>query len=236
MRIIAIVAGLAISAGSVLADTAQERLKNAAAVLSEVERTPEKSIPQSLLNDARCVVIVPDLVKGAFIVGAEHGKGFVMCRKENGPGWSAPAALTIEGGSVGFQIGGSATDLVMLVMSQNGMNKLLSDKFTIGADASAAAGPVGRTAAAATDLELHAEILTYSRARGAFAGISLNGNVVRPDHKADEELYGNQAANLSSRQIVEGAVAPPPAAQPLLAELDRYSPRKNGSGTASRSR
>jgi SH3 domain-containing YSC84-like protein 1 len=235
MRIFAIAAGLAASASVLLAADVQDRLHDSAAVFHEIMGTPDKAIPQDLLGKARCMVIVPGLKKGAFIVGAEYGKGFAICR-ERGMGWGPPAALTVEGGSVGFQIGGSSTDIVMLVMSQNGMDKLLSDKFTIGADASAAAGPVGRTANAATDLELHAEILAWSRSRGAFAGVSLNGAVVRPDHKANAELYGARGEHLSGRDIVTGQVMMPEAARPLVAELDRFSPRQEDRGNASRNR
>jgi len=171
--------------------------------------------------------------KGAFIVGAEYGRGFAECRRAGGSGWGAPAAVRLEGGSVGFQIGGSSTDIVMLVMNQRGMERLTSDKFTIGADASAAAGPVGRTAAAETDLELHAEMLTWSRSRGAFAGVSLNGATMRPDQESNAELYGHK---MNNREVLTSDMPAPDGARPLIAELDKYSIRKDGSGTASRER
>ena len=157
------------------AETAQERLAAAADVFQEIMATPDKGIPQDLLAKAQCVIVIPGLKKGAFVVGGQYGRGFAECRKEDGFGWGAPGAVRVEGGSVGFQIGGSSTDVVMLVMNRHGMEKLLGDKFTLGADASVAAGPVGRTANAATDVRMDAEILAWSRAKGVFAGISLSG-------------------------------------------------------------
>src|ERR1700728_130321 len=162
--------GLVTTGGLVYgASDAPKRLDDSADMLTEIMSAPDKGIPQDLLGKAQCVVLVPGLKKGAFIVGAKYGKGFMLCRKPGGVGWSAPAAIRVEGGSVGFQIGGSETDVVMLVNSQPGAKKLLESKFTLGADASVAAGPVGRTSSAETDAQLHAEILTYSRARGVFA-------------------------------------------------------------------
>ena len=157
------------------AETAQERLASSAEVFQDIMATPDKGIPQDLLAKAQCVIIVPGLKKGAFVVGGEFGRGFAECRKSEGFGWGAPAAVRVEGGSVGFQIGGSSTDVVMLVMNKHGMQKLLGDKFTLGADASVAAGPVGRQADAKTDARMNAEILAWSRSRGVFAGISLSG-------------------------------------------------------------
>jgi len=229
MRSLVIFASFLIPATGLMADTASERLADASTVFSEIMGTPDKGIPQDLLDRAQCVVIVPGLKKGAFVVGGEYGRGFAECR--NGRGWGAPAAVRIEGGSVGFQIGGSSTDVVMLVMSQKGMDKLMSDKFTLGADASVAAGPVGRTAKAATDLELHAEILAWSRARGAFAGISLNGATMRPDNKENEALYGHSVSN---REILASNMKAPAAAEPLIAQLDKYSAHRENNGTAAR--
>jgi SH3 domain-containing YSC84-like protein 1 len=180
------VKGLAIAASIVLATSAfgagkaQERLEDSARVFSEIMRTPDKGIPQDLLAKAECVVIIPGLKKAAFVVGAEYGRGFAECRKIEGRGWGAPAAVRMEGGSVGFQLGGSDTDMVLLLMNRHGMTKLTEDKFTLGADASVAAGPVGRTANASTDAEMTAEILAWSRARGLFAGISVKGATLRP--------------------------------------------------------
>jgi len=200
------------------------RLQTSSAVLTEVMNTPDHSIPQELLEKAQCIVIVPGLKKAAFIVGGKYGRGFISCRSNAGAGWSSPAGVKVEGGSFGFQIGGSETDVVMLVMNKRGSEKLLSSKFTLGADASVAAGPVGRTAAADTDLKLHAEILTYSRARGVFAGVALNGATLRPDKESNTELYG---AGLTNRQIVMGTKKRSPvAAAELTANLNKYSLRK----------
>lgn len=208
--------------GMAPANDTEKRLDASAIVLREVMGAPDKGIPQDLLAKAACVVIVPGVKKGAFIVGAKYGRGFIVCRKR-GAGWSAPAGVRIEGGSVGFQIGGSETDVVMLVMNESAIPKLLSSKFTIGADASATAGPVGRTASAATDVQMRAQLLTYSRARGLFAGISLEGATLRPDDDANKDLYGRQVSNAD---IVQGTIVPPAAAAGLLAELNRYSNRR----------
>src|SRR6266851_6347046 len=203
-------------------DTAN-RLSAAADVLNEIMATPDKGIPQDLLDKSACVVIVPNVKKGAFIVGAKYGRGFIVCRKENGRDWSAPGGVKVEGGSVGFQIGGSETDVIMLVMNQGAIDKLLSSKFTIGADASVAAGPVGRTSSAETDVQLHAEILTYSRARGLFAGVSLQGATMRPDDDANKDMYGRP---MSNKDVVLGNVTAPATAARLIAELNRHSSRR----------
>jgi SH3 domain-containing YSC84-like protein 1 len=205
------------------ASDAPKRLDDSAEMLTEIMSAPDKGIPQDLLSKAHCVVLVPGLKKGAFIVGAKYGKGFMLCRKANRVGWSAPAAIRVEGGSVGFQIGGSETDVVMLVNSEPGVKKLLQDKFTLGADASVAGGPVGRTSSAETDAQLHAEILTWSRSRGAFAGVSLEGATLRPDEDWNTELYGKP---LTNKEIVMGDIPAPPAAAKLIATLDKYSSRK----------
>jgi len=205
------------------ASDAAKRLQSAAEAFKEVMGIPDKAIPQQLLEKAECIVIIPDLKKGAFIVGGKYGKGFVSCRKKDGVGWSAPGSVRIEGGSVGFQIGASEMDVFMLVMNDRGMHRLLGDKFTLGADATVAAGPVGRVAQAETDARMTAEILAWSRARGLFAGIALNGATLREDDDWNQELYGKP---LKNREIVDGSVAPPRSADPLLRELDRYSSRK----------
>ena len=216
--------GIALTLSTVaMADTAAERLAQSATVFSEVMSTPDKGIPQDLLGKAQCVIIVPGAKKLAFVVGGEYGRGFATCRQEGGMGWGAPGAVRVEGGSVGFQIGGSSTDVVMLVMNRNGMNKLMGDKFTLGADASVAAGPVGRTANADTDVRMSAEILAWSRAKGLFAGISLSGATLRNDADVNAELYGRKIDN---RAVLSGQVAPPPAAEGLRAALDKYSMRK----------
>jgi lipid-binding SYLF domain-containing protein len=214
-----------LTAGALLgADSVATRLTSADEVLTEIMSAPDKGIPQDLLGKSQCIVIVPGLKKGAFIVGGKYGRGFILCREASGSGWSAPAGVIVEGGSFGFQIGGQETDAVMLVMSKTGAEKLLSSKFTLGADASVAAGPVGRTSSADTDLKMRAEILTYSRARGVFAGVSLNGATLRPDKDSNRELYGGE---LSNQQIVMGKTASPPAASELRSHLSRYSARKS---------
>jgi lipid-binding SYLF domain-containing protein len=215
-----LISSLAAFAAESKSEVAQ-RLENAATVLHEIMATPDKGIPEDLLDKANCVVIVPGLKKGAFIVGAQYGKGFVTCRKAGA--WSAPAAVKIEGGSVGFQIGGQETDAVLLVMNESGVKRLLSDKFTLGAEGSVAAGPVGRTSTAQTDAKMSAEILSYSRSRGAFAGLALTGATLRPDEDSNAALYGKK---LTSQEIVDGQVKSPAAASKLLAELGRYSPRE----------
>lgn len=184
----------------------------------------DASIPQDLLDRAACVVVVPGLKKGAFIIGGKYGRGFVSCRKKNGVGWSAPGGVRVEGGSFGFQIGGAETDVVMLVLNDRGAEKMLSSKFTLGADASVAAGPVGRTTSADTDAAMRAEILTYSRTRGVFAGIALNGATLRDDDDTNQELYGKELPN---KQIVLENTAAPKAAAPLLAKLNKYSSRRS---------
>lgn len=217
------VALLSVSAGLLFgASDAPKRLDAAADVITEIMASPDKGIPQDLLDKSECLVIVPGLKKGAFIIGGKYGKGFMLCRKAGG-GWSAPGSIRVEGGSFGFQIGGSETDVVLLVMNQGGVKKLLSSKFTVGADASAAAGPVGRTSSAATDAQMHAEILTYSRARGLFAGISLEGATLRPDEDWNKELYGKPMTN---QEIVTGDTHAPAAAKNLLGVLNKYSSRR----------
>jgi lipid-binding SYLF domain-containing protein len=183
----------------------------------------DKAIPRDLLQKSQCLVIVPGVKQGAFIVGGKYGKGFISCRRHLGSGWSAPAGVIVEGGSFGFQIGGSETDAVMLVMNERGAEKLLSSKFTLGADASVAGGPVGRSSSADTDAKMQAEILTYSRARGVFAGISLDGATLRPDKDANAELYGSE---LTNKGIVMGNSNAPASASALIAELNKYSRHK----------
>jgi SH3 domain-containing YSC84-like protein 1 len=205
------------------APLATDRLGAAAQAFKEVMGTPDKAIPQGLINKAQCFVIVPALKEGAFVFGGKYGKGFVTCRKDGGVGWSAPGCVRIEGGSFGFQIGGQETDVFMLVMNKKGMDRLLSTKFTLGADAQATAGPVGRSTQAETDAALTAEILTWSRTRGLFGGIALTGATLRPDADWNKELYGRDITN---RDVVTGNVAPPPAAGALLDELNKFSSRK----------
>lgn len=201
-----------------------QRLDEATAVFSEIMTVPDKGIPQELLENAHCIVIVPDLKTAAFVFGGKYGKGYLSCRNKRGPGWSAPATVRIEGGSVGFQIGGSSTDLIMLVMSERGADKLLESKFTLGAEGSVAAGPVGRTATAQTDAQMHADILSWSRSQGLFAGIALEGATLRQDLDDNATLYGKK---LENRDIVTKGVRPPKAAAKLMALLNRYSFREH---------
>jgi lipid-binding SYLF domain-containing protein len=200
-----------------------KRLDAAAAVFSEVMGAPDKGIPQELLEHAHCIVIVPDLKTGAFIVGAKYGKGYLSCRNKGGAGWSAPGTVRIEGGSFGFQIGGSSTDLIMLVMNARGADKLLADKFTLGVEGSVAAGPVGRTATAQTDAQMHADILSWSRAQGLFAGVALEGATLRQDLDDNTAIYGKR---LENRQIVATRRRVPQAAAKLINLLDKYSARE----------
>jgi lipid-binding SYLF domain-containing protein len=193
------------------------RIETSVAVFDEITSMKDKSIPDDLLRKAQCVGIVPGLKKGAFVIGAKFGRGFIFCRLA--AGWSAPAAIIVEGGSVGFQIGGSETDVLLAIMNKRGVDRLLSNKFTLGADATVAAGPVGRSAAAQTDAAMTAEILSWSRSRGIFAGVALGGASLRGDDEANRDLYGKA---LSVREIVTTQVAPPKAAIPLLERLARY--------------
>ena len=218
-----IVAGAAIIAPSLCAqeETPDHRLRSASMVLKETLGAPDKGIPRALIEKSQCVVVVPGLKKAAFVVGADYGKGYAVCRHAGG--WSGPAAVKFSGGSFGPQIGVESTDIILLVMDKKGMENLAKDKFTVGADASAAAGPVGRTSAADTDASLHAEILSWSRAHGAFAGVSLDGTIVSKDGGEDRKLYGQE---VSEHAVLYGDVPPPPAGSILTAELERY-PREH---------
>jgi lipid-binding SYLF domain-containing protein len=218
-----IVTALAITPLLAMDKESAKRLGEAAAVFSEVMGAPDKGIPQELIENAHCIVIVPGLKTAAFIVGGKYGKGYLSCRNASGTGWSAPGTVRIEGGSVGFQIGGSETDLIMLVMNERGADKLLSSKFTLGAEGSVAAGPVGRTATAQTDAQMHAEILSWSRSQGLFAGLALEGATLRQDLDDNATLYGKK---LQNRVIVTSGVPAPKAAAKLLALLNRYSAHK----------
>ncbi len=196
------------------------RLNEAAAVLSEVMAAPDQGIPQELMEKAHCIVIVPGLKTAAFVFGGKYGKGYLSCRNTRGAGWSAPGTVRIEGGSVGFQIGASSTDVIMLIMSERGAEKLLASKFTLGAEGSVAAGPVGRTAAAQTDVQMRADILSWSRTQGLFAGVALEGATLRQDLDDNATLYGER---LENRDIVTRGVRAPQAAARLLELLNRYS-------------
>jgi SH3 domain-containing YSC84-like protein 1 len=195
-----------------------DRVQAAADVLNEIQAAPDKGIPQEILSHAECVAVVPSMLKGGFIFGAKYGRGLASCRTPKG--WSAPAFFSVEGGSFGFQIGGQAVDLVMLIMNEKGMRSLLSSKFELGADASVAAGPVGRLAEGDTDWKMRAEVLTYSRARGVFAGVTLNGAVIKQDKDSTREFYGHMVTFPAS---LKGEVDAPPAANPFLTTLAKWA-------------
>lgn len=203
-----------------MAETATERLQESATVLKEILSAPDQGIPQYLIDEAHCVAVVPGMKKAAFLVGGKYGRGFIICRQDNRSGWGGPAAIRIEGGSFGFQIGASETDVIMLIMNRPGMDKLLQSKFTLGGAAEVAAGPVGRSITAQTDARMTAKILSWSRSRGIFGGISLQGATLRQDLDENRELYGRQITN---KQIVMKRMKAPVAASELLAVLDKYS-------------
>jgi len=197
---------------------ATDRAQAAADVLNEIQSAPDSGIPQEILGRADCVAVVPSMLKGGFVVGAKYGRGLASCRTPKG--WSAPAFFTVKGGSFGFQIGGQAVDLVMLVMNNEGMQRLLSSQFALGADASVAAGPVGRHAEGNTDWKMRAQVLTYSRARGVFAGVSLNGAVVKQDKDSTRDFYGHM---VTFKAALTGEVEPPAAANPFLSSLAKWA-------------
>ena len=217
--LIASVAGLGLVLPALASDREDDigRIQKATRVFHEIMSTPDKGIPQDLLEKAKCVAIVPGEEKLAFIFGGNYGKGLATCRTGNG--WSAPMFVAVGGGSVGFQIGGSFTDVVLLFMNDHALQSLLSDKFKIGGDVTVAAGPVGRHAAADTDLKLNAEILSYSRSKGIFAGVSVDGAVVQADHSGDKALYGS---DVTHREILDGKAAVPGPARSLLQELAKF--------------
>jgi lipid-binding SYLF domain-containing protein len=219
----AMAAALSLTPALAADDEPARRLDEAAAVFSEIMGSPDKGIPQDLLQDAHCIVIVPELKTAALGIGGKYGKGYLSCRNKSGVGWSAPATVRVEGGSVGFQIGASSTDVIMLVMTERGADKLLASKFTLGAEGSVAAGPVGRTASAKTDAQMHADILSWSRSQGLFAGVALEGATLRQDLDDNATLYGKPLAN---RDIVTKGVTAPAAAAKLIALLNRYSARE----------
>jgi SH3 domain-containing YSC84-like protein 1 len=201
-------------------ETPDQRLRNAHSSFHEMMAAPDKGIPLDLFNKAECIVIIPGVKKAAFIFGGKYGRGFVSCRHGEARRFGAPAAIRIEGGSYGLQIGGSSTDVFMLIMNETGMNRLLADKFTLGGEAAAAAGPVGRNTSADTDVLLHAEILTWSRSRGIFAGLSLEGSTLRPDGSENQKIYGRDVSN---REILEEDTPVPAAGRQLIVTLNRYS-------------
>ena len=195
-----------------------DRVQSAADVLNQIQAAPDSGIPDNILSKSECVAVVPSMLKGGFIVGAKYGRGLASCRTPKG--WSAPAFFLVEGGSVGFKIGGQAVDLVMLIMNNNGMQHLLSSKFALGADASVAAGPVGRHAEGNTDWKMRAEVLTYSRARGVFAGVSLNGAVIKDDKDSTREFYGHM---VTSKASLTGEIDPPASANAFLSTLAKWA-------------
>ena len=209
--------GLPVIAAASDRDDDVSRIQNATRVFQEIMHTPDNAIPNEILESAKCIAIIPGDKKFAFLFGGNYGRGLATCRTEHG--WSAPMFVAVEGGSVGYQIGGSSTDLVMIFMNDHALQSLLSDKFKLGADATVAAGPIGRHAAAGTDLKLTAEILSYSRAKGVFAGISLDGAVVQADKSGDRSMYGD---NVDRHEILDGKVPVPASARPLLREIARY--------------
>lgn len=205
-------------------DSVAERLSAAATVFSEIMNAPDKTIPSDLLDRADCVVIVPGLKSGGFIVGAKYGKGFISCRKSGGLGWTAPGSIRIEGGSFGLQIGAAETDVIMLVMNDQGKKAVLSSQYTLGGQAEVAAGPVGRSSSARTSGWMNAAILSYSRSHGVFAGLSLQGSTLRQDMDDNEAIYGKKIEN--QEIVTSKSLQPPASAKKLLAELNRDSPRE----------
>ncbi len=215
--------GLVLTSSLFAQSDEEKRLKAAGDVLHEIMEVRDKAIPQELLDKSECAIVVPGMKKGAFIVGGKYGKGYFTCRKTGGDGWGSPASVIVEGGSVGFQIGGSESDVILLVMNKKGATRLLNNQFKLGGEASVAAGPVGRTSSAQTDVLLTAEMLSYSRSRGVFAGISLEGSTLRQDLDGNKALYGKTMTN---KEIIEGNPKPPSAGTLLLADLNKFSPRK----------
>jgi lipid-binding SYLF domain-containing protein len=197
---------------------ATDRVQAAAEVLNEIQSAPDSGVPEEILGRSECVAVVPSMLKGGFMVGGKYGRGVASCRTPKG--WSTPAFFMVTGGSFGFQIGGQAVDLVMLIMNNEGMQHLLSSKFALGADASVAAGPVGRHAEGNTDWKMRAQVLTYSRARGIFAGVSLNGAVVKQDKNSTREFYGHM---VTSKAALTGEVDPPAGANPFLSSLAKWA-------------
>jgi SH3 domain-containing YSC84-like protein 1 len=219
LAVVVCLCGFSVAADDQLNDSkAQDRVQGAADVLNEIQAAPDKGIPQEVLGSAECVAVVPSMLKGGFIVGAKYGRGLASCRTPTG--WSAPAFFVVTGGSFGFQIGGQAVDLVMLIMNKDGMKHLLSSQFALGADASVAAGPVGRHAEGNTDWKMRAEVLTYSRARGLFAGVTLNGASIKQDKDSTREFYGRM---VPFRTSLIGEIPPPAGASPFLTTLAKWA-------------
>jgi len=228
MRLLTLTLAITLGATLVVAEEdtrkTDERLNDAASLLSEIMTAPDRGLPQRVLDKASCVVLVPGMMKGAFMVGGKYGRGYAVCRAANGLGWGPPAAIRIEGGSFGLQIGFSSSDVVLLVMNGRGMKRLTEDKFTIGGEATAALGPVGRDATAQTDAMMTAEILSWSRSKGVFAGASLDGATLRNDLDENRNMYGKP---WTGREILTSGATPPAAARKLLDVLAKYSPKKS---------
>lgn len=214
-RLIAV--GLTACAVLIAGEEENKRLHESATILQQIMGADDQGIPKSIFEKSSCAVVVPGMKKGGFIVAAKYGKGFASCRTTGG--WSAPSAVRMEGGSVGFQIGGSETDIILLVMNEKGMERLLGNKFTLGGEASVAAGPKGRDATAETDATMRAEILSWSRSRGVFGGVALQGSTLRPDEDANKGLYGKAVV---PKEVLTGKETPPPASKDLLAELTKF--------------
>src|SRR2546427_8114323 len=234
-RFLAVIALLCVASIALASDPdeenkAEDRIKAAANVLDEIQSAPDQGMPEEVLGSAECVAVVPTMLNGGFIVGARYGRGVASCRTPKG--WSAPAFFSVKGGSFGLQIGGQAIDLVMLIMNQEGMQKLLSSEFKLGADASVAAGPVGRHAAADTDWKMRAQVLSYSRARGVFAGLELHGAVVEQDKDSTREFYGRMVPFSTS---LTGTIDAPPNAYPYLNTLAKWAKGAAGSPPAPKS-
>src|SRR5215467_11218186 len=228
MRLPCLFVALVLCASSLcFAESAAGRADSAATVLNEIMSAPDKGIPEEVISSAKCIAVVPSLLKGGFVFGGAHGKGMASCRTADG--WSAPAPFTVTGGSFGLQIGLQGVDLVMLIMNEKGMTALLSSKFKLGADASAAAGPVGRHAEASTDWKLRAEVLTYSRARGLFAGVTINGAVVHQDDDATRELYGRE---VPFKSILTGAVPAPQGGEPFVSAVRKATGNETKASSA----
>ncbi len=226
MRLISVTIALALGCTVLAAaeeNKTSQRLGDAAALFGEIMSAPDKAIPQDLLDRSECIVLVPGMMKGAFVFGGKYGRGFALCRQAGGQGWGPPAAMRIEGGSFGLQVGFSSSDVVLLVMNERGMKRLTTSKFTIGADATAALGPVGRNATAQTDALMTAEILSWSRSRGVFAGASLDGATMRNDLDENKAMYGHK---WTGKQILNSGAKMPEAAGKLISELNKYSLRK----------
>ena len=224
----AVVLVFATVAGASVNEKERNRIKDAVAVLNDLRSAPDKDIPQGLWERAECVAVIPSVKKAAFVVGGEYGKGLMSCRTQGG--WSAPSFMTLEKGSAGFQIGGESVDLVLLFMNKGGMDKLLNNKVTLGTEVSVAAGPIGRDARAATDAQMKAEILSYSRSQGVFAGVNVSGGVLKPDGDANRNLYGRQ---VEARQILtDHSLSVPAEAKPFEEALRRFSATAVASGSA----